>query len=108
MTYELPDYWYSRWLLERGLALIYLVAFLAAVNQFIPLAGDRGLLPAPRFLDQVPFRYSPSIFHWFGGDRAFLACAWLGVALSLVALVGVTSRLGAIPAGQLRPIRSRT
>jgi len=101
MNYELPDYWYSRWLLERGLALIYLVAFLAAVNQFIPLAGERGLLPAPRFLDEVPFRYSPSIFHWFAGDRAFVACAWLGVVLSFVALVGVTSRLGAIPAAIL-------
>ena len=101
MNYELPDYWYSRWLLERGLALIYLVAFLAAVNQFIPLAGERGLLPAPRFLTEVPFRYSPSIFHWFAGDRAFVACAWLGVVLSVVALVGVTSRLGAIPAAML-------
>ena len=101
MNYELPDYWYSRWLLERGLALIYLVAFLAAVNQFIPLAGERGLLPAPRFLTEVPFRDSPSIFHWLAGDRAFVACAWLGVVLSVVALVGVTSRLGAIPAAML-------
>jgi hypothetical protein len=24
----------------------------------------------------VPFRYSPSIFHWFASDRAFVACAW--------------------------------
>jgi hypothetical protein len=101
MTYELPHYWYSRWLLERGLALIYLVAFLAAVNQFLPLAGERGLLPARRFLGDVPFRYSPSLFHWFSSDRAFLALAWLGVLLSLVALIGITSRLGAIPAAIL-------
>ena len=101
MTYELPDYWYSRWLLERGLALIYLVAFAAAVSQFLPLAGERGLLPARRFLNEVPFRYSPSIFHWFASDRAFIACAWLGVVLSLLALIGVTARLGAIAAALL-------
>ena len=64
-------YWYSRWFFERGLALIYLIAFLAALNQFIPLAGERGLLPAPQFLQEVPFRYSPSLFHWFATDRAF-------------------------------------
>src|SRR3954463_16408827 len=101
MTHELPTYWYSRWLLERGLAVMYLVAFLVAVNQFLPLAGERGLLPASRFLREVPFRYSPSIFHRFASDRAFRACAWIGVGLSLLALLGVTARLGALPAAAL-------
>jgi lipase maturation factor len=101
MTHELPGYWYSRWLLERTLALIYLIAFVAAVNQFLPLAGERGLLPAARFLREVPFRYAPSIFHWISTDRAFRVCAWTGVGLSLVALAGVTSRLGALPAAAL-------
>src|SRR3954462_7232725 len=101
MTHELPAYWYSRWLLERGLALMYLVAFAAAVIQFLPLAGERGLLPAARFLREVPFRYTPSLFHWFGSDRAFQLCAWAGVALSLVALAGVTSRLGAVAAAAM-------
>src|SRR4051812_44514785 len=98
MTHELSGYWYSRWLLERGLAFIYFVAFLAAVNQFLPLAGERGLLPAAQFLREAPFRYTPSIFHWFPSDRAFRACAWAGVVLSLVALLGLTARLGALPA----------
>src|SRR4051812_15245058 len=98
MTSELTGYWYSRWLLERGLALIYLVAFVVAINQFLPLAGEKGLLPAGRYLREVPFRYSPSLFHWFATDRAFRACAWIGVALSGAALAGVTSRFGALPA----------
>src|SRR3954463_8177373 len=98
---ELPAYWYSRCLLERGLALIYLVAFVAAVIQFLPLAGERGLLPAARFLREVPFRYTPSVFHWFASDRAFRVCAWAGVALSVLALAGVTSRLGAVPAAAM-------
>ena len=45
MLHELSGYWYSRWLFERGLAVIYLVAFLVAVNQFVPLA--RRTRPAP-------------------------------------------------------------
>jgi hypothetical protein len=53
-----PSYWYSHVVFERGLALIYLVAFLVAVNQFVPLLGERGLLPAVRFIHEVPFRAS--------------------------------------------------
>ncbi len=98
MTQDLPAYWYSRWLLERGLAGIYLIGFLVAVNQFIPLVGERGLLPAIRFVGEVPFRVSPSIFYWFPTDAAFRACSWLGIVLSLVALFGIAQRFGAIAA----------
>ena len=94
--HDLSSYWYSRWLFERGLALMYLVAFLVTVNQFLPLAGARGLTPAAPFLEQVPFGYTPSVFHWMSSDRAFVACAWIGVALSLVALSGIASRVGAV------------
>ena len=97
-THELSGYWYSRWLFERGLALIYLIAFLVAVNQFLPLAGERGLLPAARFVREVPFRYSPSLFYWWSTDLAFRVGAWAGVGLSLVALTGLAARYGAIPA----------
>jgi hypothetical protein len=36
------SYWYSRFLFERALALLYLVAFLAAAHQFVPLLGEHG------------------------------------------------------------------
>lgn len=101
MMHELTGYWHSRWLFERGLAAIYLVAFIVTLNQFLPLAGERGLLPAQTFLREVPFRYTPSIFHWIASDRAFRICAWIGVALSVVALSGLVSRLGALPTAAL-------
>ena len=50
MTDEVPAYWYSRWLFERGLALIYLVGFLVALNQFVPLLGEHGLLPVTGYV----------------------------------------------------------
>ncbi len=87
---------YSRLLFERGLALIYLVAFLVAANQFVPLTGEHGLLPAPAFIRQVPFRYAPSLFYLAPFDWAFRCAAWAGVALALVAFSGLAARRGAL------------
>jgi hypothetical protein len=78
--------WYSRWLFERALALIYFTAFLVAVNQFVPLLGKHGLLPVPEWVRHVPFRASPTFFYMFPTDAAFRTAAWLGVTLSAVAL----------------------
>lgn len=43
-----PEYWLSRLMLERALGLLYLTAFVVALNQFRPLLGERGLLPDHR------------------------------------------------------------
>ena len=44
---QAPGYWLSRLVITRGLGVIYLIAFLVALNQFRLLLGERGLLPAP-------------------------------------------------------------
>ena len=59
-----PDYAFARFLIERGLAAIYLVGFIVAFEQFPALAGERGLEPAPELLSRVRFRDAPSLFHW--------------------------------------------
>jgi hypothetical protein len=94
-----PSYWYSRLVFERGLALLYFVAFLVAVHQFIPLLGARGLTPAAQFVREVPFRASPSIFYLRPTDAVFRAAAWTGVLLSLLALSGLVQHRSAIGAG---------
>src|SRR5437762_2660403 len=91
-------FWYTRFTFERALALVYLVAFLVAANQFVPLLGERGLLPAPRFVRQVPFSASPSLFYIAATDRAFTAAAWIGVGLAVLALSGYPQRRGTIAA----------
>lgn len=83
----------GRLLFKEGLAAIYLVAFLSAVNQFRPLMGTDGLLPIPRFLLTTSFRRYPSLFHLHYSDRYFAALGWTGVALSAVTVVGLTDRL---------------
>ena len=99
MNDDLTPYWYSRFLFERGLALIYLIAFIVVVNQFVPLLGERGLLPVPRFIAAVPFRASPSLFYLRATDGAFRAAGWLGILLSLIALVGLVHHSSGIAAG---------
>jgi len=89
---EAADYWLTRFLFQRGLALVYLIAFLVALNQFRPLLGEHGLLPVPNFVRQVPFTDSPSLFYLFPKDAAFAVAAWGGIALSLLALTGLSGR----------------
>ncbi|EKX62904.1 lipase maturation factor family protein [Streptomyces ipomoeae] len=88
-----PDYELSRLLFQRALAVIYLVAFLAASLQFRALLGERGMLPIPRFVERVPFRASPSVFHLHYSDRFFAAWAWTGCAVSLALVAGLDSLL---------------
>lgn len=82
--------WLVRLLFQRGLAGIYLIAFISALNQFRPLLGERGLLPVTRFLARVPFRRAPTLFHIHYSDRLFAIFAWIGVALSAAALIGIS------------------
>lgn len=86
------DYWLARLIVERGIAVIYLVAFLSAANQFRALLGEHGLLPIPRFLRSVSFRQRPSLFHLYYSDRFFAVVAWSGVGLSAVTVLGLTER----------------
>ncbi|HEY3685398.1 MAG TPA: lipase maturation factor family protein [Streptosporangiaceae bacterium] len=88
-----PDYWLSRLVFQRGLALVYLVAYIAAARQFRPLIGANGLTPAPRTAAALPFRTAPSLFHWRYSDRMFAIAAWTGAVLAAAALGGVTDRL---------------
>ncbi len=84
------DYWLARVVFQRGLALVYLVAFVAALRQFPALLGEHGLLPVPRFVEQVRFRDAPSIFHARYSDRLIRGVAWTGSALAFAALLGLT------------------
>jgi Lipase maturation factor len=91
-----PDYWFGRLAFERGLALIYLIAFIAAARQFRGLLGEHGLLPIPRYLGRVRFWRAPSLFHFHYTDRFFAAVAWSGAALAAAMAAGLGD---AVPLG---------
>nr|WP_203614765.1 lipase maturation factor family protein [Streptomyces sp. SID13726] len=83
----------SRLILQRALAGLYFVAFLAAALQFRALLGERGMLPVPRFVARVPFRRAPSLFQLHCSDRFFACCAWTGCAVAVALAAGLDSRL---------------
>jgi hypothetical protein len=98
MPDALAGYGLSRLIFERSLAFIYLIAFLCAANQFVPLLGEHGLLPVSRFVRRVPFRATPSLFYFAPTDRAFRIAAWLGIAVSVGLLAGVLQRTALVAA----------
>src|ERR1700753_4198648 len=83
-----PEYWLGRLVLERGVAALYLIAFIAAALQFRALIGEHGILPVPRFLAQQSVWRSPSIFHLGYSDRLFAGVAWFGAVLSASVVAG--------------------
>jgi hypothetical protein len=87
--FSAPDYRVARLVLERGLGLVYAIAFLVALNQFPALLGERGLMPAPRYLRRVTFRQAPSLFHLRYSDALLRVTAGLGFGLAVLILLGV-------------------
>ncbi|RYY72955.1 MAG: lipase maturation factor family protein, partial [Comamonadaceae bacterium] len=57
------DFEFARQVLQRGIAGLYVIAFLSTFLQFPALLGERGLLPAPRLLEWAAERRARS------GDR---------------------------------------
>jgi hypothetical protein len=84
-----PDYTIARFVIERGLALIYVIAFVVAAHQFPALCGERGLQPAPRILARTRFLDTPSLFHRGYSDRRLAIVAWCGAMLAFLFVIGL-------------------
>src|SRR2546425_10223321 len=88
------EFWLTRLCFQRALAFIYLIAFLIAANQFIPLLGERGLQPVRLYLSRRRFWEVPSLF-WFNcSDRFISAAIWCGLALSAFTVAGFSESFG--------------
>ncbi len=93
------NYWLTRDVFTRALALVYLIAFVCALNQARPLIGEHGLLPVTAWIHEIPFRQTPSVFYLFPKDWALAAAAWIGIALSCLLISGIASRTSSWLAG---------
>ncbi len=83
------DYDLARQVLQRGVALVFLVAFLSTFNQFPALLGERGLLPVRRFLDATTWRQAPSIFRWHYSDRFLRLVCLIGIGVAALLVLGI-------------------
>lgn len=96
------SYWLTRFVILRLLGFVYAIAFLVAANQIVPLAGEHGLTSAHQFLSDLHSQLGsrtagmlrvPTIF-WFGiSDNGLTAFAWVGLAISLMVLVGYANAI---------------
>ncbi|WP_432790643.1 lipase maturation factor family protein [Brevibacterium sp. K11IcPPYGO002] len=86
------DYTISREIIQRGIALLFLIAFASAFNQFPALLGERGLTPAPRFIALTSAKQAPSLFRWkrfaYSDRRLRLVCV-IGMVLAASAIIGL-------------------
>ncbi|MGM7670231.1 lipase maturation factor family protein [Microbacterium sp. A93] len=84
-----PDAEWARQILQRGVAALYLVAFISTLNQFRPLLGERGLLPATELL-AAGRQPGPTLFRrWGYNDAKLVAVAVAGISVSLLLLAGL-------------------
>jgi hypothetical protein len=90
-------YWLTRFVILRLLGFIYLFAFLAAAKQLVPLVGRHGMMPTDLYLDALRdhfgssfagFLQIPSVFWISSSDQSLQVVSWIGVAISLVVLLG--------------------
>jgi hypothetical protein len=90
------DFEFARQVLQRGIAALFLVAFVSTLNQFRPLLGEHGLLPAPELLDWVRSSkrarrmLRPTLFRWLEyTDRRLVALCWTGIVIAAVLVAGI-------------------
>ncbi len=94
-------YLLARWIFLRLLAVWCFSAFYALLFQISGLIGPQGILPAGEYLHSLALVlhgvrhlwYAPTLFWISAGNFMLLAVCWVGLAASLLLLVGVWPRL---------------
>ncbi|ACQ78712.1 protein of unknown function DUF1222 [Beutenbergia cavernae DSM 12333] len=87
------DYTIAREILQRGVAAVFVLAFVAVLRQFPALLGSGGLLPVPRYLarlERVTRRSRVlTLFWWRYSDALLRTVGWVGLLLALSLVVGL-------------------
>jgi hypothetical protein len=93
------SYRLTRSLILKGIALIFLTAFLSLIPQISGLIGPRGISPAGEYLDAVRSNIGierywllPTLA-WINSSETFiLTICWAGCGLAILLLAGVAPR----------------
>ena len=90
------DFGFAREVLQRGVAALYVVAFVSTLNQFRPLLGERGLLPAPALLEWAATSKAgrrmlrPTLFRRIRyTDRRLAVFCWVGIIVAAALVIGI-------------------
>ncbi|HEY5224252.1 MAG TPA: lipase maturation factor family protein [Microbacteriaceae bacterium] len=79
----------ARQVLQRGIAGVFLIAFLSTYAQFPVLLGEHGLRPVPAFLRRVGDAGGPTIFRRRYSDRMLRATAAAGAVIAACLVAGL-------------------
>jgi hypothetical protein len=90
------DFEFARQVLQRGIAALFVVAFISTLNQFRPLLGEHGLLPAPALLEwagsskRTSRMLHPTLFRFVRyTDRRLVALCVAGIVLAAALVCGI-------------------
>ena len=91
-----PRFALSRGLFLRLLGVVYFVAFASLAPQLPGLVGSDGLLPAAGYLERAydlwgrgAYVQLPTLLWLWPGDALLMTLCWLGIALSVAAMIGI-------------------
>ena len=87
---DAQDSWIAREIVQRGVAAVYVLAFLSTFHQFPVLLGEKGLLPVPDFLERAGRRAGPTLFrHVPYSDALLRGMCLVGMLLGLAVVLGL-------------------
>ena len=87
---DAQDSWIAREIVQRGVAAVYVLAFLSTLHQFPVLLGEKGLLPVPDFLERAGRRAGPTLFrHVPYSDALLRGMCLVGMLLGLAVVLGL-------------------
>ena len=96
LTHEPPRFALSRGVFLRLVGFVYFVAFASLAPQLLALVGSDGLLPAAGYLERAyelwgsdAYVQLPTLLWLWPGDTLLATLCWLGIALSIVAMLGM-------------------
>ncbi|MGO1568648.1 MAG: lipase maturation factor family protein, partial [Brachybacterium sp.] len=86
------DHMIARDVIQRGVAAVFVLAFLSTFRQFPGLLGEEGLLPAKDFLERAGDRAGPTLFRWRltpYSDRLLRIMCLVGIVLGAAVVAGL-------------------
>lgn len=102
LAHQGENYRLARFVLLRFTGLVYFIAFLSAAQQFVPLVGHDGLLPADLLVENVLERFdspwdvfweAPSLFWFHCSDGMIRTVTWTGAVISFLVLCGFANAI---------------
>ena len=98
-SFEPPRFDLACWLFLRGLALIYLAAFVSFAVQALGLIGSHGILPVADLVNELGTRIGaerffemPMLFWLNSSDAAIRIVCWTGAGCSVLLLLDLLPR----------------